>query len=539
MNENKRDTQTDQSSKSRERSTSIKGYSAKKKNVLIIHTDQQRYDSMGCTGNSTAETPNLDALAAEGVLFSRHIVANTICMPSRASLMTGLYPPAHGLWDNGVPLGRREYVDFNPMRHGDEIVREPATIGDIFAAAGYDTALFGKLHLTPFQAPASHGFHESYSLWKEQGAEMEEWHGPYYGFDHVELTCGHGPFPLGHYHRWINREHPEVVESVERSAKNKPIDELRDLYVADMPLDLHPTSWLADRFIGWHEAQRSADQPFCAFIGFPDPHHPFVPTREAAERFEGRPVAGPHDPEGSHWRDYASGKMASANTPSISQADRELVLRHTNAMIWQIDLAVGRIVEALRLSGSLDDTIIVFTSDHGDFMWDHGLLRKGVGASNQLLRVPLIVRAPGIAPGKVRSEPTSNCDILPTLASLCDIELPEQPCGPLHGRNLFARAGTSSAGHEGDPPRAYAYCSIGTAESTNHTIYDERYRYTVFPHTGRRELFDHENDPWEAVNLLRDAPDDETERRALALQTELEQTLPRHYLPTGARVAAF
>lgn len=509
-----------------------------RRNVLIIHTDQQRYDSMGCTGNSTAETPNLDALASDGVLFSRHIASNTICMPSRSSLMTGLYPPAHGVWDNGVPLGRREYVDFNPTRHGDGVVRQPATIGDVFAAAGYDTALFGKLHLTPFLAPASHGFHESSSLWEERGTELDAWHGPYYGFAHVELTCGHGPTPTGHYRRWIEREHPDVVEAVRRSGEEKPIAEIRDLYVADMPLELHPTSWLADRFASWLGAQRTGSRPFCAFIGFPDPHHPFVPTREAADRFEGRPVAGPHDPEGLHWRDYVSGKMASGVTPNISQTDRELVLQHTNAMIWQIDVAVGRIMEALRSAGVLDETIVVFTSDHGDFMWDHGLLRRGAGASHQLLHVPLIVRAPGLAAGEVRTEPTSNCDILPTLAALCDVELPEEESGPLHGRALFGGPGESQT-HAGSPARAFAYCSIGTAESTNLTVYDDRYRYTVYPHTGRRELFDHETDPWEAVNLLRDTPAGEAQRRATELQGEIERMLPRHCLPTGARVAAW
>lgn len=515
------------------------GESTAMKNVLVIQTDQQRYDSMGCTGNTAAETPNLDALASEGVLFSRHIASATVCMPSRASLMTGLYPPSHGVWDNGVPLGRRGYVDYNPLRHGEEVVRQPATIPDVFAAAGYDTAAFGKLHLTPFLAPPSHGYHESASVWEAHPERMDEWHGPYYGFDHVELTCGHGPLPTGHFQRWIERQHPDVVDAVRRSAEDKPISQIDDLYTVEMPLGLHPTSWLADRFIGWLDTQQAAGRPFCAFVGFPDPHYPFVPTREAAERFEGSTVAGPHDPEGLHWRDYIDGKMAAGATPNTSRADQELVMRHTNAMIWQIDRAVGRIIEALRSSGRLDDTIVLFTADHGDFMWDHGLLRKGVGASHQLLHLPLIVRAPGASRGTIRPEPTSNCDILPTLAALCNVDLPEQESGPLHGRSLFAEPGGAAAPAPDIPPRAFAYCSIGTAESTNYTVYDENYRYTVYPHTGRRELFDHETDPWEAVNLLRDAPDADTERRAADLQKELEEALQSHYLPGGARVSAW
>ncbi len=493
------------------------------KNVLILHTDQQRYDSMGCTGNATAETPNLDRLAAEGTQFTRQVAANTICMPSRASFFTGLYPPGHGVWDNGVPLGRSEYVDFNPTRHGAETVVQRETMADLFAREGYRTASFGKLHLTSFLAPESHGFHESESVWKARPEEMESWHGPYYGFQEVELTCGHGPSPTGHFREWLKREHPDVMRRLQESAKHKPIPEINDLYVADMPLELHPTSWLADRFTSWLETNREREAPFFAFVGFPDPHHPFVPTAEAMERFQDRPVAGPYDPEGNDWRDYVSGKMASGNSPSLSTDDRERVIRVTNAMIWQIDRAVGRILEALDRHGLSESTIVVFTSDHGDFMWDHGLLRKGVGASHQLLHVPLIVRDPGRAGGQAIDRVTSNCDVLPTLAGLCGIE----PRESVHGRDLFA-------GQDGDAC-AFAYCSIGTAESTNLTVFDDRYRYTVYPQTGRRELFDHQEDPWESRNLLAG----HSHPRANALHRELERAMPRHYLPGNGRMSAW
>lgn len=498
-----------------------------RKNILLIHTDQQRYDSMGCTGNTTAETPNLDALAADGVLFTRQIAANTVCMPSRASLLTGLYPPAHGVWDNGVPLGRREYVPYNPLRHGEKIVFQPQTMADVFSAAGFRTAMFGKLHLTPFLAPHPYRFPESSSLWDKEPEAMAEWHGPYYGFEHVEMMCGHGPIPTGHFAEWIRRAHPDVVAAVRKSVEQKPIPDIPDLCRLDMPLELHPTSWLADRFISYLETARRSDAPFFAFVGFPDPHHPFAPTETAARRFDGRPVAGPYDREGAHWRNYVDGKIASRMTPTLSTSDQEMVIRHTNAMIWQIDRAVGRIIESLRANGLLDTTIIVFTSDHGDFMWDHALLRKGVGASHQLLHVPLIIRDPSRSAER-RDETTSNCDILPTLAALCGVELPASS----HGRDLFA-GGTGA-----DDARAFAYCSIGTADSTNYTIYDDRFRYTVYPQTGSRELFDHKGDPWESVNLLRGATAKD-ERRAARLHRELERALGTHFLPASGRVSAW
>jgi arylsulfatase A-like enzyme len=145
-------------------------------NVLILHTDQQRSDSLGCMGNRYVHTPNLDLLAADGTVFTRHISSNTICMPSRASLFTGLYPPAHGVWTNGVPLNRREYATVDIRSVGEGVRPEPPTAADVFAADGYDTAAFGKLHLTPNLAPASFGYQETWSRWEDGG--LDDWHGP-------------------------------------------------------------------------------------------------------------------------------------------------------------------------------------------------------------------------------------------------------------------------------------------------------------------------------------------------------------------------
>ena len=111
------------------------------KNVLILHTDQQRYDCLGSSGNSFIRTPNLDQLAAEGTRFTRHIAANSACMPSRASLMTGLYPPGHGVWANGVALNRQEYARVTPPAPPwrTEIVPQPPTLADVFGGAGGTT----------------------------------------------------------------------------------------------------------------------------------------------------------------------------------------------------------------------------------------------------------------------------------------------------------------------------------------------------------------------------------------------------------------
>ncbi len=500
-----------------------------KPNILIIHTDQQRYDSLGCTGNACARTPNIDRLAAEGTLFTRHIASNTICMPSRASLMTGLYPIGHGVWDNGVPLSRREYVRYNADHPELESVVQPGTMADVFAGAGYRTAMFGKLHLTPFLAPSGCPYQEAHAQWREKENEMNEWHGPYYGFEYVDMLVGHGPFPDGHHKAWLKREHPGVFDAVAQGSKKRGVPGVPDLYTAAMPLELHHTMWLADRVDRYLDSVNGKNQPFFAFVGFPDPHHPFTPTNEAVREFDGTPVAGPYDEEGSCWRDYISGGKGGARPGMLAglrTADRETILRYTNAMVWQIDCAVGRILDSLERRSLRRNTIVVFTSDHGDFLCDHGLLRKGAGAAHQLLHVPCILSVPGRKGGERNDTVMSNCDLLPTLAGLAGVGF----AGRLDGRDVF----------DGGPDEQHAFadCSAGMPESINYTVYDEAYRYTVYPRIGKEELFDHTQDPWEAANLALSpsANHRETMRR---LKERIQEHLLMHGSPTNGRISAW
>ncbi|HEV2121736.1 MAG TPA: sulfatase-like hydrolase/transferase, partial [Chloroflexota bacterium] len=133
-------------------------------NVLLIMTDQQRADTLGAAGNPIIRTPNLDRLAREGTRCDRAYVQNPICMPSRATLFTARYPRSHRVWTNGVCL------------RDDEI-----TLADVLGAAGYRTASFGKMHLTPTGGPTGPRRYEANRLWQEQPDQMAEWHGPYYG----------------------------------------------------------------------------------------------------------------------------------------------------------------------------------------------------------------------------------------------------------------------------------------------------------------------------------------------------------------------
>ncbi len=502
-----------------------------RKNVIVLHTDQQRYDSLGCNGNPLARTPHLDALAAGGTVFTRHVTANPICSPSRASLLTGLYPPGHNVWCNGVALSRREYAIFDTRSEDQRcdakggFVPEPPTMADMFAGAGYDTASFGKLHLTPYLAPEAWRYPETIGNWQQ--GYFDGWNGPYCGFQHCELTLGHGEGAcyVAHYGDWLRREHPESLEGL-KEQRPRPFPEIGDMYASALPSELHHSHWLAERLVSYLRQRGPGETPFFAFVGFPDPHHPFVPCSDIAPDFEDCPVQVPVDPEG---RGMAGSPVLPLNQQTLDGISPEAVrqaIRYTYAMVYQIDVAVGMIVAALREMGLLENTIVAFTADHGDYLGDHAHLRKGFGASHSLLHVPLIIRAAGAdLPPRV-DLPVSNCDVMPTLAALAGVA----PPAVQHGADL------TSVLREGREHCAFAFSSNGDRSSVNHTIYDERFRLTWYPGADFVELFDHDDDPDEGRNVAGLPKHQEARKRLLeALRAEL----CRSYNPLLARTCAW
>jgi arylsulfatase A-like enzyme len=383
------------------------------------------------------------------------------------------------------------------------------------------------LHLTPSLGPAGYGFPESEPRWDAGG--NDDWHGPYYGFRHVELTHGHGEGPMhrGHYAQWLAREHPEVLPLVAagRTAP-QPVPEIKDLYLSQVPADLHHSAWIADRAAAWLERGRDPARPFCLFLGFPDPHHPFTPCADTWPRFEAAPVAMDADPDGAGLRGNPGFLQDPCRIGHLEPVARAVIRRATAAMVWQIDHAVGRVLAVLDRLGLAEDTVVIFTADHGDFLGDHGLLRKWVFASDCLLRVPFLLRAPGAGLPRVVDAPMSNADVLPTLAGLTGIAPPPH----LHGRD--AVAGLRSGGRQA----VFAQASVGRPESINLTVYDHRFRYTCFPHAGFAELFDHAEDPGECRNRADDPALAGERRRLHAL---LAEGMLATWMPNLAGVAAW
>jgi arylsulfatase A-like enzyme len=413
----------------------------KRPNFLFIITDQQRADHLGCYGNKVVHTPNIDGIATAGTRFENFYVATPICMPNRATIMTGRMPSLHGARQNGIPLSLNA-----------------TTFVDVMRAAGYNTALIGKCHLqsisgnpptvgmpiadpNKLQPPEhlreadrsrpSHGRYdqELRSTWINQpDFELTL---PYYGFDHVELAVGHGDEIVGHYYRWLTQRHSEP-DSL-RGAKNQlPGNHCvaPQAWRTRVPEELYPTAYVAERTIKFLENYSRTDRskPFFVQCSFPDPHHPFTPPGRYWDMYNSEEIALPptfnssERPIAAHLRElYDERAQNKSNrdgqrTFAITEREAREAIALTYGMITMIDDAIGSILGWLKTLRLDHDTVVIFTSDHGDFMGDHQLLLKGALHYRGLVRVPFIWRDPNAeAHGVVNDGLCGSLDIASTI----------------------------------------------------------------------------------------------------------------------------
>lgn len=462
-------------------------------NILFLCTDQQRADSLGCYGQTTASTPHLDALAARGLMFDNHLTPNQICCPSRGTMITGLYPRHHGMTTNGRTL-----------RGGLHVL--PALLAD----AGYDTHAVGKLHLQPILAPKDRSYPESVAFWTSD--DHVDWTGPYFGYRTVEFVIGESLLVTegGHYAAWLKKDHPQAVPLFQPAAAVEgPLDDLSEAWVSAVPDRLHYNTWIADRAVAFLERARP---PFMMFVSTPDPHHPFSPPRPWAD-LHGPGALPRHDPGElermpdyirrhlpTDWIDNAAAAVEQGGmtlTSGISDASLGRAIGLTRGMESQVDHAFGRILAALARLGLADDTVVIFTSDHGEFLGHHGLLHKGPPPWRDLTRVSFIMTGPGIPAGSATMAPSSHLDIMPTLLDLTGTAAPEGLDGmslrPLFEDRSLDRKARFLEFHPRIDPRLY-----------NHSIVTDGWRLTLYPRgeADWGELFDLEADPGEHHNLF-------------------------------------
>jgi len=476
-------------------------------NILLITSDQQRADCVGCE-NRHLRTPHLDQLAREGTRFSANITPNLVCQPSRASILTGLLPLTHGVWDNGVDLDPR--------------VGERGFAGTL-ARAGYRTAFLGKAHFATKSTFAPTGTPECN---KSQARYGPTWCGPYMGFQHVELcVLGHmhrtRPLerpPAGHYERWLVSRGANEEALALWAQETCPGGGAAQTWSSALPVAWHSSTWVADRAIHWITESRVTDGPFCAWVSFPDPHHAFDCPEPWSSMYDPRDMPLPRhrtkDLERRPWwhkavlegkpqlADPAMLKFRTEGSRVPDQTDQQLAEMTANyyGMISLIDHNVGRILVALGDLGLRDETLVVYTTDHGELLGNHGLYLKHPIPYEDLLRVTLIARGPGVAAGQVVAEPVSTLDLAPTFYECAGVVAPEG----LQGRSLRRLLG-------GEPEtRDVAYsewhvhpsrCGVGLQLRTVRT---RTHKCTFDLASGAGELYDLASDPAEMDNRYDD-----------------------------------
>ena len=424
-------------------------------NVIVAFTDQMRASAMGCAGNDDVITPNLDRLAEEGTRSERAYANYPLCGPSRACLLTGQYPLTHTVIDNDLPL--------------------PTTVPSIaatFNRNGYTTGYIGKWHL--------------------DGVPRDKWTPPgprRQGFDDfwAAYNCSHDYFNAKYY-----RNSPEPVE----------ISEYEPIAQTDLAID----------FV------RDAEEPFCLFLSWGPPHDPYrmVPERyrkrydDVSLRENAEPLMPEHETHPAR---------ANLNAPPVREWEGDVYetaksydyahqrdgLADYYAAITAIDEQMGRLMDVIEEREIFEETILTFTSDHGDMLWSHGKNQKGM-PYEESINVPFFVRWPGQIPsGVVDDTLLGTVDVAPTLLDLAGITPPDS----MEGRSLEDVL-------RGNEPRSVQepvflmnirrrWRGLRTPRYTYVRVSEDDSTFDHFPHGNSWLLFDNDNDPFQFNNVVLDA----------------------------------
>jgi arylsulfatase A-like enzyme len=479
-------------------------------NFLVFITDQHHADWLGCAGHPVVKTPHIDGLAQRGVRFSNFNVASPVCMPNRASLFTGRYPSVHGLRYNGcwLPQSANTFVD-------------------VLRQAGYATATIGKSHLQPFTDRPATSFKDFEAgpieeAWKpdagDYGQEAPERYTsadryalrtPYYGFDHVDMVTAHGDRAGGHYQQWFRAQAPNWRELLDR-ANQLPHDyTCYQAYRTPIPEALYHTSYIGHQAADWLQQQADGDRPFFLFVSFPDPHHPFNPPGKYWDMYKPEDFSvdipyhahtTPPPPLQYLREQFEQGLLPPTPQTAFMAEDRHLqeAMALSAGMITMIDDAVGGVLEALQQSGKYEETVVLFTSDHGDYLGDSHLLLKGAWARPAINRVPFIWTDPK-APGGVEDATlASTLDIGPTILERAGL----RPYFGIQGRSLVPQL----HGEPGRDELLIEYndsgCRLGFSSPARvRTLLTERWQLSVYHGQCWGELYDRHADPRQVHNV--------------------------------------
>ncbi|MGC9350292.1 MAG: sulfatase family protein [Anaerolineae bacterium] len=433
-------------------------------NILFITTDEQRFDCLGAYGNPVIRTPNLDRIAAEGVRFDRGYVQNPMCMPSRMAMMTSRYCSEHGSNINcvGIPPHEQAHTFMHYLRD-----------------AGYTTAAVGKMHMMPKWGP--------------------------FGFTYLDLVEGKSD----DNNQYIDYLKAKGLNGRQREAKGEegPFGTRTNPLLAEDTID----GFVGRRAKAWLELWEG-DHPFFLWVSFSNPHFPFDPPEPYDTMYDPADVPAPV------WRE---GEMDHKPTQRQLQQERgydELtedefrqIIAHYYGNVTLVDDQVGELLRVLEEKGLMDNTLIAFTSDHGDHLGDHRLLHKsGVTFYDVSVRVPYLVRYPDLfPPGLVCEALVEAIDLPVTFLDVAGVDKPPT----MQGHSLVGLAQGDISDWRDDAfseidlrinPRMHGPKDPGSRDYVA-MICTRRWKYVHFPNLGIGELYDLEEDPDELNNLFYDS----------------------------------
>ena len=455
---------------------------ADRPNIVFITADHLRHDILGCTGDPVIQTPGIDRLASEGTSLSQFFVQNPVCAPSRATFMTGRYPRHHGVKWNGSSLSENEM-----------------TMVEFFKDHGYATACVGKSHV------GQKRFRESLDHVDASGIRRDWSDKP--GTNYTVAN----PNPFEQYVRDRGFEYRTSYALPGFRAKLGAVP-------SDLPDDCHIDSYVGMKSLEYLEGV-DRDKPFFLWVGFYGPHHPYVPSGRFAHMYDPETIPPFHrspddlEKKPAEYRLYfdAEAHKYRGFRDATDETFRKMKASYYG-MVSQLDWQLGLILDSLKARGLEEDTIVVFLSDHGEFLGDHCIPAKGPFLLDCMLHVPCILRIPGAGKGKTVDDLVESVDLFPTLAHLAGFDPPE--C--VQGQDL----GPVLAGNSGSyKPRDVVYAEAVDKRS----IRTRDWKLIHYPGKEWGELYHLSEDPHELNNLYNECPD-VRDRMRLDLYRLLDET---------------
>ena len=450
----------------------------KRPNFLLIMCDQMRGDCIGAAGHPDVKTPYLDTLAAEGTLFKRAYSACPSCIPARAALLTGMSQRRHG---------RVGYKDGIPWNY-------PNMLPDVLSKNGWHTEAIGKMHVHPplarcgFNGLSLHdGFVEYYRDPNKPWREHQLAHDSY--IHYLKSRCGVDADITDtgiECNSWLTR--PWIYDEMS-----------------------HPTNWAVTKGLEFLNS-RDRSVPFFLKVSFVRPHPPWDSPACYFDMYRGKQL---RPPAMGDWAQQRDSRIINSYFGSSDNEMREQGMAGYYASITHMDNQIGRLLKGLELDGILEDTVIIFTSDHGEMLFDHGLFRK-VNPYQGSVHIPFIVRyGKNISAGR-KQKAASSCvaelrDIAPTMLDCAGITLPETMDGASLVPQLFKE----------EKFREYLHGEHSGGEFSNHYIVTEKDKYIWFSQSGREQYFDLENDPREEHDAIQSANQSRINELRAALIQEL------------------